>query len=191
MIMEYASIKDLETHRLLLRKLHMGDVPAYFTRLGSSAAVTKHMLWEPHKDISESVASIQKVLKRYESGACYRWGITLREDDSLIGIIELLKFDEHSGTCSFAYMLGEHFWGQGYGTEAVEAAFRFAFQELKVSAIISDHFAENPASGAVMRKAGMQYVRTIPKKYEKHGTRHDAIEYRITKEEWKKKHGTE
>lgn len=65
--------------------------------------------------------------------------------------------------------------------------YAFAFTKLKVSAIISDHFAENPASGAVMRKAGMQYIGTLPEKYEKNGIKHDAIVYRITKEGWDKK----
>lgn len=185
--MQYAAFQNLKTRRLLLRKLDMGDVQPYFERLGSSPKVTAYMLWEPHKGISESAASIQKALNRYENGKHYHWGITLRTDGSLIGIITLLNFDEEANTCGFAYMLGEDFWGHGYGTEAVEAAFGFAFSELKVSAVIADHFAENPASGAVMRKAGMQYVRTIPEKYEKHGIKHDAIEYRIAKEDWDKK----
>lgn len=182
--MEYLPISDLETQRLRLRKLSMQDVSHYFARLGSSSRVTEHMLWDPHRDISESAASIQRTLKRYEAGNCYRWGIALREDNSLIGVIELLKFDSTANTCSFAYMLGEDFWGLGYGTETLETVFRFAFTQLKISAIVSDHCAENPASGAVMRKAGMRYIRTLPGKYEKHGMKHDALEYRITKEEW-------
>lgn len=182
--MEYAAISDLKTRHLLLRKLNMQDVAHYFARLGSSPGVAEHMLWDPHQDISESIASIQKTLARYEAGHCYRWGIALRSDNSLIGVIELLRFDETANACSFAYMLGENFWGVGYGTEALEAIFRFAFTELKIETIVSDHFAENPASGAAMRKAGMRYVRALPGKYEKHGILHDALEYRITKEEW-------
>lgn len=185
--MEYIPIPVLETRRLLLRKLNMQDAPHYFTRLGSSGRVTEHMLWDPHQDISESIASIQKTLARYGAGHCYRWGIALRSDNSLIGVIELLRFDETANACSFAYMLGEDFWGAGYGTEALEAVFRFAFMELKIETIVSDHFAENPASGAAMRKAGMRYVRALPGKYEKHGILHDALEYRITKEEWDRK----
>lgn len=181
---EYKTIHNLQTQRLLLRKLDMQDVPNYFARLGSSPNITKNMLFDPHKDISESKAAVQKALFRYEAGNYYRWGIALREDNSLIGVIELLRFDNTYNTCSFAYMLGEDFWNQGYGTEALKAAFRFAFTELKVSAIQADHFSENPASGAVMRKAGMRYLGTTPGKYEKHGIRHDAMEYRITKEEW-------
>jgi len=186
--MEFIPISELETRRLRLRKLTMGDVPLYYARLGSSPKVTEHMLWDPHRDISESAASIQESLARYAAGHCYRWGIALGEDDGLIGVIELLKFDEAANTCGFAYMLGEDFWGQGYGSEALEAAFRFAFTRLKVSAIFSDHFAENPASGGAMRKAGMRYLGTVPGKYEKHGIRHDALEYRITREEWETLH---
>lgn len=185
--MIYAELKQIKTSRLLLRKLTMADLPQYYSRLGSSQKVTEHMLWQPHKEISESAASLEKVLKRYSNGNCYRWGIERQEDHALIGMIELLRFEEESGVCSFAYMLGEDFWDQGYGTEAVEAAFGFAFSELKVSAIIADHFTENPASGAVMRKVGMQYIRTIPDKYIKNGKTHDAAEYGITRDIWNKK----
>lgn len=182
--MECAAILDIRTRRLLLRKLTEGDIPLYFQRLFSSPSVARYMLWQPHKDISESAASVHRSLKRYEEGNYYRWGVALREDDSLIGILELLRFDEAANTCSFAYMLGQDFWGQGYGAEALQAAFGFAFTELQLSAIYADHFADNPASGTAMRKAGMQYLGSIPGKYEKQGIMHDAVEYGITKEMW-------
>lgn len=188
--MVFPEMQELETPRLRLRKLTVNDVPLYYERLGSSAAVTKYMLWNPHQDISESVASIQKVLHRYEEGQCYRWGIALRDTNELIGIIDLLRFNEADNTCSFAYMLGEDYWGKGYGTEALKAALHFAFTQLQVDAVIADHMTANPASGAVMRKAGMKFLRIIPKKYEKHGRIIDAAEYRITKEEWTQKEGS-
>lgn len=182
--MEFVEIREIHTERLVLRRLRMGDVGAYYERLGSSEAVTRYMLFNAHRDISESVASIEKALRRYEAGKCYRWGIALRSDDSIIGVIELLKFDEAANTCSFAYMLGADFWGHGYGTEALRAALGFAFSELKVDAVEADHFAENAASGAVMRKVGMNYLRTDAAKYEKNGVIHDAPVYRITAKEW-------
>ena len=184
--MIYAEMKEIKTKRLLLRKLRQEDVGTYYKRLGSSEAVTRYMLWSPHRDISESAASIQKVLCRYREGKCYRWGIALREDDSVIGVVELLRLDEQQNTCSFAYMLAEEFWGRGYGTEALRAALDFAFTELNVSAVEADHMVENPASGAVMGKAGMVWQRTEPGKYEKNGVRHDAAVYRITAEMWGK-----
>jgi len=182
--MRFPEIEQLHTSRLVLRKLTMEDVSAYYERIGSSEAVTKYMLFSAHKDISESVASIRKALHRYEEGRCYRWGIALKSDDSLIGVIELLRFDEAAESCSFAYMLGEAFWGQGYGTEALMAAFGFAFDQMQVQEIRADHMSENPASGAVMRKAGMIRQGTVPAKYEKNGIFCDAEEYRITRSKW-------
>lgn len=182
--MEYTEIKQLRTERLVLRKLRLEDASTYFERLGSSADVTEYMLWNPHQDLAESIASVEKALRRYDEGKCYRWAIALPEDDSVIGVIELLKFDEEKNTCSFAYMLAKEFWGRGYATEALRAALDFAFRELKVAAVEADHFAENAASGAVMRKVGMIYQKTVIAKYEKNGISHDAPMYRITAEEW-------
>ena len=182
--MRFPEICTLETPRLVLRKLTEEDIPAYYTRLGSSESVTRYMLFDPHKDISESAASIRKALGRYEAGRCYRWGIALKEDNTLIGILELLRFDEEKESCSFAYMLAEDCWGKGYGSEALVRALDFAFTEMAVQEVRADHFACNGASGGAMRKAGMIYLRTIPEKYEKHSIRYDAEEYGITRKEW-------
>ena len=145
------------------------------------------MLWKPHQDISESLTSIEKSLTRYNEGKYYRWGIARRETDALIGIIDLLGFDEERNNCSFAYMIAEDFWGKGYGTEALKVVLDFAFQQLKVAAVEADHFGDNTASGAVMRKTGMQYIGTESGKYEKNGISYDAPRYRITLEMWKQR----
>ena len=182
--MVYAEFREIETERLILRKLRRDDVQDYYDRLGSSEAVTRYMLWNPHTALSDSVASIEKALRRYEAGGCYRWAIARKEDDRIIGVVELLRVDEASESCSFAYMLAEPFWGGGYGTEALKAALSFAFREMKVDMVEADHMAENQASGAVMAKAGMRYIRTDRAKYEKNGAVFDAPVYRITREMW-------
>ena len=183
--MRYVEFEDLYTERLHLRKLRREDIPVYYERLGSSEAVTKYMLFPPHQDISESVESVEKALRRYEEGKCYRYCIALKDTDELIGIIEPLRFDEERDSCSFAYMLAQKFWGQGYGTEAVEAVFGFLFEKMGIERIEADHMAENPASGAVMRKVGMVKTGLEKAKYEKDGVLHDAVCYAITKEQWK------
>ena len=178
--MNFVELQELETARLNLRRVRFDDLYDYYERLGSDGEVTKYLLFEPHQDIGESMASIEETLARYEEGGCYRWAIALKEDDSIIGIFELLRFDEVTESCSFAYMLGKQWWGRGYATEAMREAFRFAIEELGVKKIIGDHMAPNAASGAVMRKAGMVKSGIIPGKYEKHGQIYDAICYELT-----------
>ena len=175
--MIFADMTELETARLKLRRLSFDDVYDYYERLGSDGEVSKFMLFEPHQDIGETLALIEEALVRYEEESFYRWGI--ENEDGLIGVIELLHFDEESESCSFAYMLGKPWWGQGYATEAVQEVFRFAKEELGVKKITADHMAPNAASGAVMRKAGMTQAGIIPGKYEKHGQTHDAVVYEL------------
>ena len=179
-------IRPLETARLRLRKLTIEDAPLFFTRLGGNKTVTQHMLWQPHKSLEESIASIQKVLSRYETGQSCRWAITLKESDEMIGIIDLLPRNGESGICSFAYMLSENHWNRGYGTESLQAVIDFAFAECGATVIEADHFADNPASGAVMQKVGMTYRETIPGKYEKNDVLYDAVLYSLSREEWQK-----
>ena len=176
-MMNFAELRELQTDRLTLRRLSFDDLYDYYERLGSDGEVSKYMLFEPHQDIGETLALIEEALVRYEEENFYRWGI--ENEDGLIGVIELLHFDEESESCTFTCMLGKQWWGQGYATEAVQEIFRFAKEELGVKKITADHMAPNAASGAVMRKAGMVQVGILPGKYEKHGQRHDAIVYEL------------
>lgn len=177
--MRFAEFENLETPRLLLRRIRMDDILEYYEQLFGDGDVCRYLLFDPHQDISESMASIEKTLTRYEEGRCYRWGIALQEDDRLIGIIELLRFDQETNTCSFVYMLSCGSWNQGYGTEALSAVIRFAFEKMDIDRILVDHMSPNAASGAVMRKAGMTHIGTEPGKYEKHGQIFDAEIYEI------------
>ena len=180
--MRYAKFHPIETDRLLLRQLQMEDVYEYYERLFGDADVSRYMLFDPHQDISESLESLQRKLERYEQEDYYCWGVTEKGDDSLIGLVELLRFGEKEESCSFVYMLGCNYWNQGYGTELLKAVFQFAFEELEVERITADHMTKNGASGAVMRKAGMKHISTEPAKYEKLGLFYDAEVYEICNE---------
>jgi len=180
--MRFANFHPIETERLYLRQLRLEDVYEYYERLFGDGDVSRYMLFDPHQDIGESLESLQRKLERYEEGPYYCWGVTTKEEDSLIGLIELLRFDEAAESCSFVYMLGCNYWNMGYGTEALKAVFRFAFEELELQRIVADHIAKNAASGAVMRKAGMKHIGTELEKYEKLGLKFDAETYEICSE---------
>ena len=177
--MRFVKFHPIETERLILRQLRMEDVYEYYERLFGDGDVSRYMLFQPHQDISESLESLQRKLNRYGQIDFYCWGITRKEEDSLIGLIELLRFNEEANSCSFVYLLGCDYWNCGYGTEVLKAMLRFAFEELEVERIVVDHMAPNAASGAVMRKAGMTHIGTETGKYEKLGQKIDAEVYEI------------
>ena len=177
--MKFAEMKDLVTERLVLRRMCFDDLYNYYERICSDGNVTRYMKFEPHQDIGETLQRLEKTLAEYEAGGRYCWVITVKGEDELIGIFDLLALDESDNSCTFAYMLGESWWGNGYATEAMKAVFNFAFEELEVELIRGSHFSANAASGAVMRKAGMTHIGTVPGKYEKQGQLHDGEIYEL------------
>ena len=183
--MRFVEFEELSTSNLILRRFRLGDTEDFYARVGGNETVARYMLWEPHKSVEETKESIEKVLQRYEVGSAYTWAIALKEDDSIIGRIDLLRFDDVTESCSFAYMIGDAYWGRGFGTESLSAVLGFAFEKMQMKSVVADHMCENGASGAVMGKAGMTYVQTHKGKYEKSGNIYDADEYKITCDEWR------
>ncbi len=182
--MKFPPMPQIETKRLVLRKIEDADLQDYHDRLSRDPEVSRYLLGQTQPDPDCTAEKIRQIQAGYADGTRYHWGIAGKEDNSLFGTIALLRFAEESNSCNFAYMLGREFWGQGYATEALKAVFQFAFSEMEIDSISAEHFAANPASGAVMRKVGMEFVGITQEKYEKNGTKHDAAEYRITKEMW-------
>ena len=54
--------------------------------------------------------------------------------------------------------VGRPFWGRGYGTEAVGAALGWARSDWRRNVVWAGHFADNPAAGQVLVKAGFLYT---------------------------------
>jgi RimJ/RimL family protein N-acetyltransferase len=62
------------------------------------------------------------------------------------------------------YWLGRDFWGRGLATEAVLAALDWAREGWGVRAVAAGHFADNPASGRVLEKAGFLYTGEVQRR---------------------------
>jgi RimJ/RimL family protein N-acetyltransferase len=73
-----------------------------------------------------------------------------------IGVIGLDPDDVM--TVEVGYWLGQPYWGRGYATEALTALLGWAKGAWGRRCVTARHFADNPASGAVLIKAGFLYT---------------------------------
>lgn len=78
------------------------------------------------------------------------------DDHGPVGVIGL--FEDADPAPEVGYWIGRPFWGRGYATEALEGALNWASRRWRRRALMAGHFADNPASGRVLEKAGFLYT---------------------------------
>ena len=65
---------------------------------------------------------------------------------------------DREGALELGYWIVPSHWGRGYATEAARAVVAAARDSLRIDHLVSGHFTDNPASGAVLRKLGFEAV---------------------------------
>lgn len=138
----------LKTKRLILRRFTPQDLPALFQIL-SDREVNRFLPWDPVNDLNETRLFYEE---RYAHKSGYCYAICLCENNLPIGYIDL----ETQSPYELGYGLCKEFWGQGIVTEAGRALIEQARQD-SIPYITATHDRNNPASGRVMQKLGMQY----------------------------------
>ncbi|GGB17522.1 N-acetyltransferase [Sphingomonas metalli] len=145
------------TERLMLRPAWPEDAAALATAIGH-AAVLRMLSRVPFPyDIKDAADWI--------AGPCDlhapRFVIETLEQATprLIGGIGLS--DPDAGTANLGYWLTPEAWGRGYATEAARAVVEIARHALPLTRLTARHFADNPASGRVLRKLGFRLTGTV------------------------------
>lgn len=75
-------------------------------------------------------------------------------DPVLVGTIGFGRRCASDDEAELGYWIARDHWGRGYATEAGRAVVELAFDGLRLPRLAAGHFADNPASGAVLRKLG-------------------------------------
>ena len=187
--MKFIGTKEIETEKLILRKLTVNDAEEAYKNWCSSYNVSKYVMWKKHENIEETKKLFKMWEKEYEDLTTFRWIVELKETNELIGTIDVASKRYLSfGTCEIGYCYGEKFWGKGYGTEALKAVIKYLFEKCDAKVIYADFMKNNPGSGKVMEKSGMTFEGYLRSRVlDKDGSRNDLGVCSITKEEYFKK----
>lgn len=141
------------TERLILRRWLEDDADALF-KYASDPEVGPRAGWSPHRDVEESREIIRTLF-----GGETMWAIVLKGSDEPIGCIGYLpkgvsNIGVGDNEVEIGYWIARPFWNQGICTEALTWMIDYCFREKGFSALWSDFFVDNPASGRVMEKCG-------------------------------------
>ena len=158
----YNDLPQLETDRLILRKLKKEDVSDIY-EYGSNDQVSQYTTWPTHQTLADSQAFVDFVLDRYQIQMLAPWGIEHKETGKLIGTIDFVSWQPNHQTAEIGYALSQAYWGKGLMTEATKEVIRFGFQQMDLVRIQAKCLTKNIGSRRVMEKAGMTYEGTHQK----------------------------
>ncbi|GAA4219622.1 GNAT family N-acetyltransferase [Sphingomonas endophytica] len=137
------------TPRLTLRPGWFEDAPALAQAIGHEAVVNRLA----RAPCSYTPADAETFLSLPRGATEPRFVIVERSGDHrLIGGIGLHRAE--NGDHELGYWLTPNAWGRGYATEAGRAVLAIARHALPLTRLTAYHHADNPASGAVLRKLG-------------------------------------
>lgn len=173
----------LTTDRLVLRPFQPEDA-ADVQRLAGDRAVAATTLRIPHP-YEDGMAEtwIATLGPAFAKGEHLALAVTRREDGVLMGAVGLTPNSDNE-SAELGYWIGTPHWGRGYATEAARALVRFGFDHLKLNRVYAHHFANNPASGRVLQKAGLSWEGRMVQGIKKWGQFIDVVLYGVVREDW-------
>jgi len=156
----FAQLPSLKTPRLTLRAARMSDAQDMYD-YSRDPEVARHVLWDAHTSIHQTRGYLRYILRQYRSGQPSTFVIELTAERRVIGTIGLMWIQKENRAAEVGYSLSRRYWNQGLMTEALGAVLQFCFDTMRLNRVEAQHETDNPASGAVMRHAGMRHEGTL------------------------------
>ncbi|WP_246031713.1 GNAT family N-acetyltransferase [Salibacterium salarium] len=173
---------ELQTKRLLLRKLQQDDLHAVFN-YASRTEVSRFMLWDTHQSTQDTQQFLNISYEKYEKGEVAPFAIEEKSSGRLIGTIDFVWWDKEHGVAELGYVLTPDYWGQGFIPEAAERLVQFGFDKMDLFRIEARCYETNTNSTRVMEKIGMSHEGTLRGRMLVKGERQNILLYSLLKNE--------
>ena len=153
-------MSELATSRLTLRQWRDADL-APFAALNADPEVMRYFsATMTQAQSAEFAGYVRDTIERQGWGL---WAVEVNDGPPFVGFVGLnrVSFESHfTPAVEVGWRLARPFWGNGYATEAGEAALAYGFERLDLEEIVSFTSPLNEPSIRVMRRLGMKHDAT-------------------------------
>ena len=176
---------NLETNRLLLRRLENSDVKEVFA-LRSNPSTMKFIPRPLVKNDEEALEHIAMINAKIDNNEGINWAITIKGNPNLIGIIGHFRIQPQNYRAEIGYMILPEYHGQGIVAEAIKEVVRYGFEEINLHSIEAIIDPNNLASERVLQKNGFVKEAHILENEFFDGRFIDTVIYSLLKRDFKK-----
>jgi len=149
----------LETDNLVLRQFQIEDVHEVFCNWSSDKDSAKYNAWCVHTSENVTKEYVYEWIDGYKKSNYYHWAIVDKQNEEVIGSVSVSNVKNKKKYCEIGYTVAKKRWNQGIATETLIRVLKFLVDEVGFETVRAMHDVRNEASGKVMRKAGMIYVK--------------------------------
>lgn len=138
----------LETERLVLRQISIADAEDIFL-LRTNPEAMKYInrpALQSNDDVIELINKMTNTAERIN------WGITLKNQNKIIGTIGYHKIDKENYRAEIGYMLSPEYWNTGLMSEAITKVIEYGFNAMNLHSIEAVINPENTVSRKILRK---------------------------------------
>lgn len=143
----------LETERLHLRQITEDDKHEIFA-LRSDKQIMHYVPRPLMTSMDEAVAHIKMITENIEKNEFINWGIALKSDNKIAGVIGFHRMQKANYRAEVGYMLHTRFHKQGIMQEALRAVIAYGFKQMKLHSIEAVIDPRNIASENVLIRSG-------------------------------------
>ncbi|MDO4556918.1 MAG: GNAT family N-acetyltransferase [Lachnospiraceae bacterium] len=158
---KYNRMPELETERLILRRIQKEDTDAIFECWMRDEDVSRYMFWKASDDRKEAEEFVTFELENQSNSQWNRWLIETKDSKTIVGTC-LIFYNDEEGHWDISYNLGKKYWGKGFITEAMQTVMRYAKEKLNMTYCETTCARENVASAHVLEKLGFVFREYAP-----------------------------
>ncbi|MBA4342772.1 MAG: hypothetical protein C0423_11560 [Methylibium sp.] len=155
----------IDTPRLLLEPMSEHHAPAFFAPLQSDEALYRWISMDRPKSLEALRAHWRRIEQSGRISPCQgfawpAWALRRKADGQYLGRVDA-EITPALEASNFGYYLFSPHWGQGYASEAAQAATQ-ALAQRGVRRLVATVTVGNGASARVLQKAGFVFTRVLP-----------------------------
>ncbi len=181
---EFGPFPVLETERMILREILMEDGPGILAIRGDYE-VTKYNGGMNYTRLDQAQALIASIRDAYRDKRSVRWGMTLKGDDSVIGMCGYNYWVRTDFRASVGYDLARAYWGSGLMPEALRAILAFGFEQMALNRVEADASENNRQSMRVLEKVGFLREGHQREQYYENGEFGDLVLFSLLKRDFR------
>jgi [ribosomal protein S5]-alanine N-acetyltransferase len=183
--MNSKTLPVITTPRVVLRWISEDDIDSLY-EIFSNPQVMRYWSSVPLPDRAAAADLQREIADGNESETMFKWGLALRDSNTVIGTTTLFNLNLDNGRAELGYAMDHAHWGKGYMNEALKALVSHAFEVMELRRLEADVDPRNAASIRTLERLGFQREGFLRERWHVNGEIQDAFFYGLLRREWQK-----